>query len=217
MIIETAQIGTAERNEQGWDNDSSNLTVTVPGSGVPLGATIVIASSADVPLTPLDDMGSPYLELVHMPVTPAPDFGVWYLLNCPAMPAGTKIMLAPTGTQPRKTAMTVFSIIGGGVPNLFLTQQGDEAAVLAAGFGFTGFTDHFMVGLIATTGPRNDAFDLRAGWVPSPTRIGTQGGPAAKNVTIAGGSKIVTVGAERFGAAIRERPWKAAVVAFPPA
>jgi hypothetical protein len=180
---------------------TTTLTTT---AAVPAGALIVVhvAFDADGVLESVIDLtnGVGYANAIGVAggTTAAfPEAQIYYFENSAALSSGTAISLSWPNSTPTAKAVSAFYVEGiatTGALDQTGTATGSSTTPSVTTAGATSQADEITIGLVASEGPSGDTFtqDASPAYGDIPVRVGTSGGSAVANITLAGGYFIET-------------------------
>jgi hypothetical protein len=191
---------------------SGAVALTVPAGGVAAGNRLFVYYSVQRPsggATGITDTGGNTWVMVReqpggSSTSAVADAEIWTTQVTSALSSGNTISVAFSGTQ--KSCAIAEEYSGVQISNTGLEEAGNGSTgttgtpSVAATQGGTGT---LVVGQLAVAGPNSDSFtqdaDTDGGVAWSSTgRVGTTGGSASSNSTLAGGAKIVSAGTTTF-------------------
>ena len=227
MAITVTNIGTASGKAV------SSLSITVPVGGVPAGSLIVVAyyNIGGFGASVTDTAGNSYINGPNRNAGWAGgEVEVKYAFNCAALVSGNTISISITSTTIAATAFYATGVqtasdpgdaIGTGTSTGSASPTATTSVGGGDGAGTTAVSGELLVGIIGSNGPSGDSFsqDLtnQGGFsAPPPTRVGTTGGSATSNATIAGGviAGWGSTGKPKYNPAITSRSVGTVIVTF---
>ncbi len=198
-------------------------TTLVTTAVAPAGSVIVVAVAYDANGTYLSTGSIPGTTYLDQDVigdgtgANLPAIICWYHYVNTDVAAGTSITIN-WSTQPTAKAMTALYAPGAAASPLDVrgTATGSSSTPSVSTSGSTVQADGITIGFVATEGPSGDTFtqDSSPAYSTPPVRVGTTGGSAATNMTIAGGYFIETAtGTKTYNPTLgTSRDWAAAIV-----
>ena len=198
----------------------TSLAITVPAGGVPAGSLILVAvENISVTPTVTDTAGNSYSHSKSLGTT----FLFW-VGNCLPLVSGNTITVSAASSTMAATAFYAVGVSAIADPS----DVSGSAAVstttptVSTSSGTT-VSGELLVGILGTIGPSGDTFTQdstnEGGFSasPAPVRVGTSGGSATTNATVAGGYVVWnSTGTATYAPTITSRTGDILIVTFKP-
>ncbi|MFZ5910230.1 MAG: sortase [Chloroflexota bacterium] len=207
-------VGTAQSKTTG-----TTLTITTT-SAVTAGDDIIVTfvmDNAAGTVSVSDSVGNTYTSYADVTNANGVRTVIFAAFHVTALPNGSTITIAhPSVTARAATAGNFRGLAPSGVFDRSSTGTGHSADPSSGATALTNQADELLIGAIGTEGPSGDnAGAWQNSFIAGP-RVGTIGSPAASNITISMGYRIVnatgTYTVAKTGIAIRD--WAAAIATF---
>jgi len=222
------------------DKTAGTTTVLTTTEAVPAGALICVCYAVDGDganangeiESVTDSAGNTYVvgEAVSQGTTNAGVAGgIYYAKNATSLASGSTITLNWTGaSSPAAKSVSAFYVEGIDTTSpldVIGTATGTSTTPSVSTSATTTQADVLTIGIVATEGPSGDTFtqDASPAYGTPPVRVGTSGGSATTNVTLAGGHFVETAtgvdGIARYYKTYNptlgtSRDWAAVIVTF---
>lgn len=218
-------IGTPYNVGTASNKDSTTITLTTTAS-VPSGDSIILcivcnASGVTNPSMVISDSAGNSYSYVTAPAEDTVKILIYWADKSVSLNSGSTITITYTGVVP--TPLMAASATGvNGIDNKSV-RTGSNATLgtgTSPSVSFTSIingTNYLALSFLGTEGPTGDTFtqDTANGWDSPPTRVGTTGGAAVTNNTLAGGYKIANnVSSFDYAPTITSRNWVVVILVF---
>lgn len=211
-------IGTPYNVGTASNKDSTSITITTTTS-VPAGDSIFLAVLSNVinvtnpTLEISDSAGNNYAYVVSF-VDVSGSILIYWVDNSVALNSGSTITITYIGAEPTPLmAAGATGVNGIDSRSVITSGAGNSGAsttpTVTAG-GLINGKNYLALSFLATEGPTGDTFtqDTAGGWASPPVRVGTTGGAAATNNTLAGGYLIANnITSVTYNPTITNRNW----------
>lgn len=214
MAIVVTNIGTIQQAA------GASAAVTVPASGVPAGALVIVIAGEDS-LTPggsvADTAGNTYS--VGASKANVSGFGrIFYAWNVAALVSGNSITYTKQ-TSGDKVAVSACYATGiqttsDPIDGAFTATASGSSTSPSVTSGTAAVSGELVVGASVALGRDIDTFTQDAAYSTPPTAI-NNAGAGSVNPLVAGGNLVnAGTGAKTYAPTITSRPWSALIVAF---
>ena len=206
-------------------NKTGELTTTLTTTAtVPTGALIVVCIAQDgvgAGASLSDSVSNTYAAANTAVNTDGVWTSIWYSDNSTSLPSGGTITVDWGGGNEVGKAIAALYCEGIATTSALDktgTAIGSDAAPLVSTSATTTQADELTIGVVGTEGPSGDTFtqDASPAYATPPVRVGTTGGGAASNITLAGGHFIeTTTGVKTYDPTLgTARDWAAVIATF---
>lgn len=210
-------IGTAQ------NKTSETSTVLTTTAAVPAGAAIFVACAADGIFSPnfsVSDGSNTYDVSIMMLDAADIDICLAFALNVSALSSGSNITVnwGQSNTSKAISAFYVEGLATSSALDQIGSATGSSGTPSVTTAGSTENVAQIVIGVLGTEGSSGDSFtqDAVPAYSTPPTRVGTSGGGAASNITVAGGHIIKTpsVTTVTYNPTCTSRDWAALIATF---